>query len=160
MSQWRRQAVEGFQPGNTFTFTRTFTREDTETFGDITRDYNPVHYDHRFSRSRNFPELICHGLLVASMICELGGQVGWLASRMDFKFVRPVFFGDTVTCRLTITAIDPDHRARAEATYVNQDGVLVLQGILEGILPGPAQTEALADLLAQGDPSNKLRHER
>jgi acyl dehydratase len=160
MSQWRRQAVEGFQPGTTFTFSRTFTRADTHLFGDLTRDYNPVHYDDRFSQSRNYPGPICHGLLVASMICELGGQVGWLASGMDFKFIRPVFFGDTVTCRLTIIDIDADNRARAEAAYHNQDGVLVLQGVLEGILPGPAQTEVLSDMLAEGDPSNKLSGER
>jgi acyl dehydratase len=160
MSQWRRQAVDGFQPGTTFTFSRTFTRADTELFGDLTRDYNPVHYDDRFSQSRNFPGLICHGLLVASMICELGGQVGWLASGMDFKFVRPVFFGDTVTCRLTIIDIDADNRARAEATYHNQDGVLVLTGVLEGILPGPPQTEVLSAMMAEGDPSNKLSDER
>lgn len=29
--------------------------------------------------------MICHGLLVGGMICEFGGQVGWLASGMDFK---------------------------------------------------------------------------
>jgi 3-hydroxybutyryl-CoA dehydratase len=160
MSQWRRRAVEGFAPGDTFTLTRTFTREDTQVFGDITRDYNPVHYDERFCRSRNLSGMICHGLLVGSMICEPGGQVGWLASRMDFKFIRPVFFGDTITCRLTIVSIDPDHRARAEASYVNQAGVLVMEGVLEGILPGPDQADVLAAMLDEGDPTNKLRPER
>lgn len=159
-SVWRRQAARGFEPGATFTYARTFTREDTEVFGDVTRDYNPVHYDRRFTQAKNMPGLICHGLLVASMICEMGGQVGWLASRMDFRFVRPVYFGDTVTCTIVIKDIDPANRARAEATYVNQDGVVVVQGVLEGILPGQAEAEVLGEMVAEGDPTNRLRFER
>ncbi len=50
--------------------------EKTEYFGDITRDYNPVHYDFRWVEAKGFKGLICHGLIVGSMICEFGGQVG------------------------------------------------------------------------------------
>ncbi|MBU0513484.1 MAG: MaoC family dehydratase [Proteobacteria bacterium] len=160
MSRWRRQAARGFAPGATFTYSRTFTREDSEAFGDVTRDYNPVHYDRRFTEAKGLPGLICHGLLVAGMICEMGGQVAWLASRMDFRFVRPVYFGDTITCTIVIKDIDPTNRARAEATYVNQDGVVVARGSLEGILPGPAEVEILGEMVAEGDPTNKLRSER
>ena len=46
----RRRAIEGLQPGDTFSFSRTFTREESEAFGVMTRDYNPVHYDERFAR--------------------------------------------------------------------------------------------------------------
>jgi acyl dehydratase len=68
-------------------------QEETETFGDLTRDYNPVHYDHRWVRGKGYKDLICHGLLVGSMICEFGGQVGWLATGMNFKFTRAVYPG-------------------------------------------------------------------
>jgi len=73
MSEWRRHAAQGLSPGMIFTFTRTFTKRDVEVFGDITRDYNPVHYEERFAQVKGFSSLICHGLLVGSMICELGG---------------------------------------------------------------------------------------
>ena len=73
---FRTAAVRGIKPGDTFRFNRTFAREDTLAFGDMTRDYNPVHYDDRWTALKGFSGHICHGLLVGSMICEFGGQVG------------------------------------------------------------------------------------
>ena len=86
----RLNVVQGIQPGDSFSYTRTSTRDDTNAFGDLTRDYNPVHYDSRWTDLKGFKGLICHGLLVGSMICEFGGQAGWLATGMNFKFIKPV----------------------------------------------------------------------
>jgi acyl dehydratase len=61
MSEWRRRAAKGLSAGMTFTFSRTFTQKDVETFGDITRDYNPVHYEERFTRVRDFQALSATG---------------------------------------------------------------------------------------------------
>jgi 3-hydroxybutyryl-CoA dehydratase len=157
MSTWRAKTIEGIRPGEVFKFTRTFTRKDTETFGDITRDYNPVHYDARFAGVKGFDGPICHGLLVGGMVCELGGQLAWLASGMSFKFIRPVYFGDTVTCTIMITDIDAKNRARAVAEFVNQDGVKVMEGHLTGHLPGKQDRDVLREMVAEGDGTNKLR---
>ena len=128
-----------------------------EGFADITRDYNPIHFDDRFVKTKNFSGRICHGLLVASMLTEVGGQIGWLASEMNFRFKRPVYFGDTVECELTITEIDERNRARARATYRNQDGTIVLEADLAGILPGKPGIEVLKTMVAEGDPTNKIK---
>jgi acyl dehydratase len=113
------------------------------TFADITRDYNPIHFDNRFVRAKNLQGRICHGLLVGSMLTEIGGQIGWLASEMNFRFKKPVYFGDTIECRLTITEIDRHHRARAEVIYRNQDGHIVLEAELAGILPDDQERNIL-----------------
>ena len=157
MSSMRRQAVAGLSPGDTFVITRRFTRQETESFGDLHRDYNPVHYDQRFAQAKGFTGLICHGLLTAGMVCEIGGQVGWLASGMEFKFRRPVFFDDTITCRLTVTQVDDQGRAWAQAVFTNQHGQVVLEGSMSGRLPGPREREIMADMLAQGDPTNPIK---
>ncbi|MFQ5841920.1 MAG: MaoC family dehydratase [Thermodesulfobacteriota bacterium] len=159
MSEWRRRAMRGLSPGMTFTFVRTFTQRDVEVFGDITRDYNPVHYEERFAQVKGFSGLICHGLLVGSMVCELGGQVGWLASGMEFRFFRPVYIGDTITCRITIEEVDQRNFATAEGTFTNQDGQKVLEATLTGFIPGPREREVLAKMKAEGDPTNKLRRD-
>jgi acyl dehydratase len=151
--------MEGLSPGMTFTFARTFTREDVEVFGDITRDYNPIHYEERFTRLKGFSDLICHGLLVGSMICELGGQVGWLASGMEFRFVRPVYIGETITCRITIEEVDQRNFARATGTFTNEDGQRVLEATLTGFIPAAREREVLAKMMAEGDPTNKLRRD-
>jgi len=157
MSEIRKKAIDGLKAGDTFTVLRTFTEQDTMHFRDITRDYNPVHYDERFARVKKLQGRICHGLLVAGMLCEIGGQIGWLASGMNFQFRKPVYFGDTIKCDLTITEIDQRGRAKAQAIYQNQEGVIVLEASLTGFLPGAPEQQVLRAIVEEGDPANKLR---
>ena len=156
MSEIRQRAIAGLKAGDTFTVTRTFTEADMIAFAGITRDYNPVHFDDRFAAVKNFNGRICHGLLVAGMLTEIGGQMGWLASVMNFRFKKPVYFGDTITCKLTITDIDERNHSRAIAEYQNEEGLLVLEADLEGIVPAEPEQEVLAAMVQEGDPTNRL----
>ena len=157
MSQIRRKAIAGIEIGDHFTIQRTFTEADMNAFAGITRDYNPVHFDDRFAAVKEFNGRICHGLLVAAMLTEIGGQMGWLASVMNFRFIKPVYFGDTVTCKLTITSVDARNRARAFVEYHNEAGVVVLEADLEGILPAEQEQDVLKAMIHEGDPTNKLK---
>lgn len=82
---------------------RSQNKQDVVNFADISRDHNPVHLDERFAKVKKFRGRVCHGLLVASLLTEIGGQIGWLATRMEFNFKKPVYFGDTISCDFTIT---------------------------------------------------------
>jgi 3-hydroxybutyryl-CoA dehydratase len=155
MSNIREKTVEGLKSGDTFSVSRTFSENDVIRFADISRDYNPVHFDERFAKAKNFERRICHGLLVATLITEIGGQIGWLASGMNFKFIKPVYFEDTVTCDFTITHIDERGRAEAEVMFTNGDGVTVLKAVLTGIVPGDREKRIIKDMLNEGDPTNK-----
>ena len=156
MPSIRKQTAKGLKPGDSFSISRTFREEDVQRFADITRDYNPVHFDERFTQTKGFSGRICHGLLVAGMISEIGGQMGWLASEMNFRFKKPVYFGDTILGTLTITSIVAHGRAEAEAVLRNQDRKIVLEGSLKGILPGAQERKALQAMVAEGDPTNKI----
>lgn len=157
MSKIRTKTIEGLKAGYTFTVTRTFTEQDVFRFADITRDYNPIHFEDRFAETKKLSGRICHGLLVGSLLTEIGGQIGWLASAMNFRFKGPVFFGDTITCTLTITEIDSENRAQAGAQFTNRQGTVVLEAELGGILPGEPEREVLKAMVNEGDPTNKAR---
>jgi len=148
MSQIRNRTVQGLAIGETFTVSRKFKEQDISSFADITRDYNPIHFDERFVAAKNLKGRICHGLLVGSLLTEIGGQMGWLASEMNFRFKKPVYLGDTIECSLTITKIDGT-RAKAEVIYRNQDGLGVLEAELAGILPGDRERAVLDAILGQ-----------
>jgi acyl dehydratase len=155
MSRIRNQTIQGLTVGETFKVSRKFTERDMENFADITRDYNPIHFDEGFVAAKNLKGRICHGLLVGSLLTEIGGQIGWLASEMNFRFKKPVYFGDTIDCSLTITKIDGRNRARAEVIYRNQDGTVVLEAELAGVLPGDRERKILDTILAGGDLNGK-----
>jgi 3-hydroxybutyryl-CoA dehydratase len=157
MSYIRRKAIEGIKVGDTFSISRTFTEHDVLQFADISRDYNPVHFDKRFASVKRLDGRICHGLLVASLITEIGGQIGWFASGMNFQFREPVYFDDTIQCDFAITAINERGRAEAEAIFTNQNQETVLEGFITGIIPGAEERQVMKAMVAEGDPTNELR---
>ena len=156
MVGFRERAAEGLQVGDTFRTSRTFTEDDVLLFAQISRDYNPVHFDARFAKAKNFSAPICHGLLVASLATEIGGQIGWLASAMNFRFKGPVYVGETITCSWVMTAIDQNGRAKASVTITKEDGVTVIEAEISGIVPGLEERKVLSQMLSEGDPTNGL----
>lgn len=160
MTSMRNRAIEGITAGEEFSVSRTFTEQDMLQFADVSRDYNPIHLADRFAKAKKFKGRICHGLLVGSMLTEIGGQIGVLASRMDFAFKKPVYFGDTVTCRWTFTEIDNNGRATARVEFRNQDETVVLTATVKGIIPGIQERAILRAMVEEGDPTNKLSAKR
>jgi len=150
MTDIRRRTVAGLNAGDTFVLTRTFTEKDVAAFTAVTRDHNPIHSSKQFVELKGFSDRICHGLLVGGMITEMGGQMGWLASGMNFRFIKPVYFNDTITCRCTLTAVDDKNRAEAEAVFTNQDRQIVLQASLFGVLPNVEERQVLQELMETG----------
>jgi acyl dehydratase len=154
MKSFRQRAAEGLQTGDSFILSRCFSEEDVQRFAQISRDYNPVHFDARFAEARRFKAPVSHGLLTASLMTEIGGQIGWLASAMTFQFKHPVYPGETVTCYWVIKDMDEKGRAKAVITMTNEDGITVLEGETRGVLPGPREREIMMQMLAEGDPTN------
>jgi acyl dehydratase len=156
MSYLRKKAIEGLIKGDTFSVSRTFTEQDVIRFADISRDYNPVHYDERFAKAKKFNGRICHGLLIASQVTEIGGQMGWLASGMTFKYRKPVYIGDTIKCDITITELDEKGFIKGEAVFTNGDDITVLEAVVTGFIPGDQEKKVMKEMVAEGDPTNKL----
>jgi 3-hydroxybutyryl-CoA dehydratase len=156
MSHIRKKAIGGLDKGDTFSASRTFSEQDVIRFADISRDYNPIHCEERFSKVKNLDGLICHGLLVASLITEIGGQIGWLASGMTLEFKKPVYIGDTIKCDFTITEMGDRGRAKAVAVFTNKNNLTVLRAVLTGIVPGDREKQVMKDMMTEGDPTNKI----
>ncbi|MBW1780938.1 MAG: MaoC family dehydratase [Deltaproteobacteria bacterium] len=156
MTSMRMKAVQGIHIGDQFSVTRTFTEEDTINFAKTSRDYNPVHFEDRFVKAKQFKGKICHGLLVGSMLTQIGGQLGWLATEMDFKFRKPVYFGDTITCELTIHMINAKGLVEAGAVFTNSDGVVVVEAVVKGNLPGESEREVMKLMVKEGDSTNRI----
>ena len=145
-SDIRARAIEGLEVGDVFTRRRTFSLDDIDAFEAISRDHNPVHGSQAFAGSKGFEGTICHGLLVASLLTEIGGQLGWLAARMDLSFRRPVYPGDEIACRWEITNIEADLRAAAEVCFSNSTGEVVLEATITGRIPNPTERQIMAGL--------------
>ena len=97
--------------------------------------------DEAFSRERMYGGRVAHGLLVLSVASGLLMQTGILGSTVgafreieQWKFVKPVYFGDTVTVCMDVlkTKAAPalgGGLVKVMITVENQDQVLVMKGI-------------------------------
>ena len=155
MKSPRERAAEGLQVGDRFTIVRCFSDDDIRQFAQISRDYNPVHCDARYAQLCRFKAPIAHGLLTASLVTEIGGQIGWLATGMNFAFKRPVYAGEQLTCHWLIADIDRRGHAKAHVRILNAEGITVLEATTTGVLPGYEERECLRQMLADGDPTNR-----
>jgi 3-hydroxybutyryl-CoA dehydratase len=117
--------------GDAVSLTKTITEDDVQKFGELTGDFNPVHFDEEFARNTRFGRRIAHGMLSASLISGvLGNKLpGTIYLSQTLKFVAPVYLGDTVTVRATVTNIREDKPiVTLETICTNQNGETVIKG--------------------------------
>ena len=122
-----------FNVGDNASISKTITDADIHAFADVTGDHNPIHLDDEYAATTRFGGRIAHGMLSASLISgvlasELPGA-GSVYLSQTLKFVKPVFPGDTVTARVTVTGIRDDKPiVTLKTVCVNQHNELVLKG--------------------------------
>lgn len=124
---------EDLRVGDTFSYTRTLAEGECALFVAASGDFNPYHTDEEFSRRHRFGRRIVPGLLTASLFTHIGGELGFLATRMVFEYLAPVFLGDTITATGEIISIDPEKKSvRISGRCTNQNGEVVLRSEAEG----------------------------
>jgi len=117
--------------GDKFSLTKTITEEDVQKFGELTGDFNPVHFDDEFAKTTRFGKRIAHGMLSAALFSGvLGNELpGAIYLSQTLKFTAPVYLGDTVTVRATVTNLRKDKPiATLETICLNQNEEVVIRG--------------------------------
>ena len=124
------------------------------TFADLTGDNNRIHTDAEFSKAGPFGQRIAHGLLGLSIASGLAWQTGILDGTViafrevnEWKFIKPVFIGDSVQAELNVTEAKALPRIGA-GSVVDRSGAQEPEGrdLHEGQLDhaGDVQTKIMA----------------
>ena len=122
-----------YKVGDSATFSKTITDDDIRKFADLVGDHNGVHLDDEIAKKTRFGRRIAHGMLSASLISTcIGTRLpgnGAIYLSQTFKFVAPVYPGDTVTARVTITNVRDDKPIiTLETICFNQNQEPVVKG--------------------------------
>lgn len=118
--------------GETHTFERTFTTEEVERFGEVSRDVQDRH-----TEPDDEGRLLVHGLLTATLPTKIGGDLEVLAASMVFEFVRPVYTGERIKCTWIFDSVDErDDRYEVAVDVIceNEAEEAVLTGSIEGLI--------------------------
>ena len=119
---------------------RTITEHDVAAFAGLSGDFNQIHTDAEFAKATPFGQRIAHGLLGLSVASGLSVQTGILGANViafrevgEWKFVKPVFIGDTIHVEMEVVETKAFPRLGGGlvtilAHVVNQAGETAMKG--------------------------------
>lgn len=119
--------------GLTRTVTRTFSVAEVRAFAELSGDRGVQHL-----AVDDQGRLMVHGLLIASLPTQVGGELNFLARELSFEFLKPAWTGDPVQCDVTITGTERTPRGlRLESRWEckSPDGTVLMRGRGRGLVP-------------------------
>ena len=133
---------EEFEVGQSIsTVGRTVTEADIVAFAALSNDWTRIHTDAVYAAQHPFGQRVAHGLLIVSIASGLVIRLGFIEETVlafreieSWKFSLPVFIGDTVHVRATVTGIKALPRlgggqVNFKVEVFNQDDRVVMKGI-------------------------------
>lgn len=146
---------EEFEPGQRVVSAgRTITESDIVAFAGLSGDFNQVHVDAEYSKSALPGQRIAHGLLVLSIASGLVVQTGLMEGTIivfreitEWKFIKPVFIGDTIHVEVEIKETRPMSRLSGglvaiELDVKNQHGDRVMKGTWSALFQSKAGSQS------------------
>jgi acyl dehydratase len=150
------KCIEEFTEGQADLSTgRTITETDVVTFSWVSGDVNPMHTDAEYSAKSALGQRIAHGALGLSVVTGLSAQMGHLIGTAiaalgvdEWRFLAPIFLGDTVHLRATVVSARPTSKPdrgvlKRRMELINQRGEIVQTGVMTTMVLTRAGREAL-----------------
>lgn len=134
---------------------RTVTETDVVTYSWVSGDVNPMHTDAEYAGKSALGQRIAHGTLGMSIATGLSAQLGQLIGTAiaalgvdEWRFLAPIFLGDTVHLRTTVVTAratsKPDRGVLTRRMeLINQRGVIVQTGLMSTMVLTRAGRDAL-----------------
>jgi 3-hydroxybutyryl-CoA dehydratase len=119
---------------------RTITEADVVAFAGLTGDWSRLHTDAVYAAQTPFGQRIAHGLLGLSIATSLALRMGFLEETLlafreinNWKFVLPIFLGDTIHMQAKVHETRPVPRMNGgmvilDIEVLNQDDKVIQRG--------------------------------
>lgn len=119
--------------GERVTFRKTVSESDVYLFAGISGDFNQNHVDEETMSKTGYGHRIVHGALLLAFVSSASTrfieQTGRPAVAYGYdrvRFIKPVYFGDTIEVSYQATLVRPgEPKVAAEARITNQHAELV-----------------------------------
>ena len=119
--------------GKTVEFSKAFTAEEVRTFAAVSEDDNPIHLDEAYAADSRFGQRIVHGMLVSSLFSKIFGTIypgpGCIYISQTTEFLKPVFLGEKITARVTLTEYNTEkNRGTFRTECIKPGGETAIRG--------------------------------
>lgn len=142
---------------------RTVTETDVVLFAGLSGDFNPLHCDHSAATNTPFGRPVAHGLLglsIASGLMSQSPRVDTLAflGIIDWKFHKPILFGDTIHAVSRIENLQSQAKGRRGVVtwhrrVFNQNGECVQEGRTQTLVRARSKSAIVEPSGDQSDPA-------
>ena len=113
---------------------KTVSESDVYLFAGITGDFDQNHVDEEFCKQTSLGHRVAHGALILGYTSAASTQILAAFDRPmvsvgydRVRFLKPVYFGDTITVDYEITEVVPEkERLLSKIEVSNQKGDLVM----------------------------------
>jgi acyl dehydratase len=134
---------------------RTITETDVVQFAWISGDVNPMHTDAVHSAKSPIGQRIAHGALGLSVATGLSASLGYLDGTAiaalgidEWKFLKPIYFNDTIRLRATVISARPSSKPGRgvlvrRMELLNQKNEVVQTGLMTTLVLTRTGREAL-----------------
>ena len=136
----KNRTFDELQVGDAASIVRIVGRDDIDLFAAVSGDVNPAHLDATFAATDLFGHIVAHGMWTGALISAVLGTTlpgpGTIYLGQDFRFLKPVAPGDTVTATVRVKEKRPGKRiVLLDTVCTNQKGDQVLTGTATVIAP-------------------------
>lgn len=134
------KTMEELVIGEEASFSKTITEVDIAMFAAFTGDFNSMHMDEVYTSKTRFGRRIAHGGVAAALAptildMNLPG-VGTFVQEVRYKYLAPVYPGDTITCTGKLIEKDMEQGlVTIHFTFSNQENTGVIEGWAKVIPP-------------------------
>ncbi|OZC04248.1 MaoC family dehydratase [Rubricoccus marinus] len=118
--------------GDTFTFTRSVSMADVQSFADVTGDDNPIHISEEAGAASRFGQPVVHGVFLLGLASKVLGRDfpgdGSVAVSLSAKFLRPVPVGSEITVEVKVAEKMDRHKHVRIRLYCYMNGKMCVGG--------------------------------
>jgi acyl dehydratase len=127
------QSIDDVKVGLSTRVTKTVSESDVYLFAGITGDFDPNHVDEEYTKKTSLGHRVAHGALIVGYTSAASTKIledfdrPMVSVGYDrIRFLKPVYFGDTLTIDYVIESIDREkERTIAKIEVKNQKDELV-----------------------------------
>lgn len=131
-------ALSGLTEGLKRSVTFSVTREQMRAFAELSGDFNPLHVDEAFARSKGYEGCVVYGALLVAKVSQLigmrlpGRDSVWASVSFDFK--RPLYVGREAEVEGTVVNVHHATGMVELGLVVRSDGRVLAKGKAEVVL--------------------------
>jgi acyl dehydratase len=127
------QSIDDVKVGLSTRVTKTVSESDVYLFAGITGDFDPNHVDEEYTKKTSLGHRVAHGALIVGYTSAASTKIledfdrPMVSVGYDrIRFLKPVYFGDTLTIDYVIESVDREkERTIAKVEVKNQKDELV-----------------------------------